>query len=149
MDYYEAGIFLTRSSIFQPISEWLLFILHVGYIQFVIILSKYFNILKYDWQLVLIFYSHYAHYNKREDYQYVITALTARYISDIKYFLNIVCFCNDLTMYIYLYGPQWWDRYFICYGGSRLPSDLVLLRVTPAGLVASPAVTRKSSQSLC
>ena len=29
-------------------------------------------------------------------------------------------------------------------GGSRLPSDLVLLRVTRAGLVASPAVTRKS-----
>ena len=51
MDDYEAGtcIFLTRSSILQPISEWLLFILHVGYIQFVIIVSKYFNILKYDW----------------------------------------------------------------------------------------------------
>ena len=27
-------------------------------------------------------------------------------------------------------------------GGSRLPSDLVLLWVTRAGLVASPAVTR-------
>ena len=109
-------------------------ILHVGYIQFVIILSKYFNILKYDWQLVLIFYSHYAHYNEREDYQYLITALTARYLSDIKYFINIVCFCNDRTMYIYLYWPQWWDRYFIYYGstlgGSRLPSDLVLLWVT-------------------
>ena len=24
--------------------------------------------------------------------------------------------CNDRTMYVYLYGPQWWDRYFICYG---------------------------------
>ena len=29
-------------------------------------------------------------------------------------------------------------------GGSRLPSDLVLLRVTRAGLVASPAVLKGS-----
>ena len=33
-------------------------------------------------------------------------------------------------------------------GGSRLPSDLVLLRVTRAGLVASPAVTQKGIQSV-
>ena len=78
--------FLTRSSICQPISEWLLFILHVGYIQFVIILSKYFNTLKYDWPLVFIFYSHYAHYNKREDYQYVITALTTIYYQILNIF---------------------------------------------------------------
>ena len=32
-------------------------------------------------------------------------------------------------------------------GGSRLPSDLVLLWVTRAGLVASPAVTQKGIQS--
>ena len=33
-------------------------------------------------------------------------------------------------------------------GGSRLPSNLVSLRVTRAGLVASPAVTGKSGQSV-
>ena len=33
-------------------------------------------------------------------------------------------------------------------GGSRSPSDLVSLRVTRAGLVASPAVTGKSIQSV-
>ena len=38
-------------------------------------------------------------------------------------------------------GHSGGDRYFTV-GGSRLPRDLVLLRVTRAGLVASPAVTR-------
>ena len=33
-------------------------------------------------------------------------------------------------------------------GGSRLPSDLVSLRVTRAGLVASPAVTGERRQSV-
>ena len=58
-----------------------------------------------------------------------------------------MCYCNDRTMYFYLYGPQWWGCVFhmlwSTIGGSRLPSDLVLLWVIHAGLVASPAVTRK------
>ena len=33
-------------------------------------------------------------------------------------------------------------------GGSSLPSDLVLLQVIRAGLVASPAVTRKGIESV-
>ena len=33
-------------------------------------------------------------------------------------------------------------------GGSRLPSDLISLWVIRAGLVASPAVTRKGIQSV-
>ena len=57
-------------------------------------------------------------------------------------------------MYIYLYGPQWWGYVFhmlwsySTVGGSRLPSDLISLRVIRAGLVANPAVTRKGIQSV-
>ena len=64
-----------------------------------------------------------------------------------------VCYiCNDRTMYIYLYGPQWWRLVFhmpwSTVGGSRSPSDLVSLWVTRAGPVASPAVTRNGIQSV-
>ena len=47
-------------------------------------------------------------------------------------------------------GHSGGDRYFILWStvsGSRLPSDLVLLWMTRAGLVASPAVTQKVIQS--
>ena len=60
--------------------------------------------------------------------------------------------CNDRTMYLYLYRPQWWGCVFhmlwSTVGRSRLPSDLVSLWVIRAGLVANPAVPQKAIQSV-